>query len=403
MMSGKLKKRLPRTVIILGVVSLLNDVSSEMIYPLLPLFLRDHLKASVAFVGLVEGIAETTASLLKLVSGWVSDRVGRHKLLTFIGYALAGTARPLLATVTAAWQVLVLRFIDRVGKGIRTSPRDVLLANACDESIRGMAFGFHRAMDHFGAAIGPFLASAVLLFAPGDYRLLFALAAVPALLSLFALWFGVPEMVHQPPERGSEQERGDETQETATKFSKAWSGLPTTFQWYLVALFLFTLSNSSDAFLLLRAKDAGISEKAVPLLWAWLHIVKSTTSTHGGILSDKLGRTRAIVLAWLVYSGVYTAFALLQSAWQVWLVFAIYGLHFGLTEGAERALVADLLPPEKRGRGYGAFHFVVGVGMMPASVLFGLLWQLWGFKAAFFFGAGLALGAAGLLATKVRR
>ncbi len=398
------KRRLPKTVVTLGIVSLLNDASSEMIYPLLPFFLREHLKASVTFVGLVEGIAETTASLLKLASGWISDRVGRHKLLTFIGYALAGATRSMLAASTAAWQVLGLRFVDRVGKGIRTSPRDALLANACDENIRGMAFGFHRAMDHLGAAVGPLIASAVLFFSPSNYRLVFALAAVPALLSLFVLWFGISETPSLPSRllNAGTENRFKELKARAG-FAKAWSDLPTNFRWYLAALLLFTLSNSSDAFLLLRAKEAGVPEIAIPLLWTWLHIVKSMAGTHGGMLSDKIGRTQTIVSGWLVYAGVYAAFAFLHSPLQVWAVFTVYGLYFALTEGAERALVADLLPQEKRGLGYGAFHFVVGLGMMPASVLFGLIWQLFGFQAAFFFGAGLALCAAALLATKIRR
>ena len=397
-----MKRSLPKTVVTLGIVSLLNDASSEMIYPLLPFFLREQLKASVAFVGLVEGIAETTASLLKLVSGWLSDKIGRHKLLTFIGYALAGATRPFLAASTAAWQVLGLRFFDRVGKGIRTSPRDALLANACDESIRGMAFGFHRAMDHLGAALGPLLATAILFFAPSNYRLVFALAAVPALLSLFVLWFGVEEtrrevvaVQRDEPSEGQRANRVD--------VLKAWIELPSSFRWYLAAVMLFTLSNSSDAFLLLRAKDAGVDEKLIPLLWTWLHVVKSATGTHGGMLSDRIGRSRAIILGWLVYAGVYASFAFIGSAWQVWMVFTIYGLHFGLTEGAERALVADLLPPEKRGMGYGSFHFTVGIGMLPASVLFGLLWQLFGFRTAFLFGSGLALSAAVLLSLRVRR
>jgi len=373
----------------LGIVSLLNDASSEMIYPLMPFFLREHLKASVAFVGLVEGIAETTASLLKLFSGWLSDRIGRHKILTFLGYALAGLTRPLMAVVTAAWQVLALRFVDRIGKGIRTAPRDALLAGACDEATRGFAFGFHRAMDNFGAVIGPLLASAVLLIAPGNYRLAFALAAVPALLSLGVLWWGVSEETQPLPSASS-----------ALSLRQIGSGvqeLPLAFRWYLASVLLFTLSNSSDAFLLLRAKGCGVAEKMIPLLWTWLHIVKSGTTTHGGLLSDRIGRLNAIRLGWLVYAGVYASFAFLQSPWQVWLAFTVYGLYFGLTEGAERALVADLVPAERRGVGYGAFHFVVGAGMLPASVLFGVLWDVWGVREAFLFGAALALAATVLL------
>ncbi|MFA0750339.1 MAG: hypothetical protein SLRJCFUN_000742 [Candidatus Fervidibacter sp.] len=388
-MATAARRRLPRPVVVLGIVSLLNDASSEMIYPLMPFFLREHLKASVAFVGLVEGIAETTASLLKLFSGWLSDRIGRHKILTFLGYALAGLTRPLMAVVTAAWQVLALRFVDRIGKGIRTAPRDALLAGACDEATRGFAFGFHRAMDNFGAVIGPLLASAVLLIAPGNYRLAFALAAVPALLSLGVLWWGVSEETQPLPSASS-----------ALSLRQIGSGvqeLPLAFRWYLASVLLFTLSNSSDAFLLLRAKGCGVAEKMIPLLWTWLHIVKSGTTTHGGLLSDRIGRLNAIRLGWLVYAGVYASFAFLQSPWQVWLAFTVYGLYFGLTEGAERALVADLVPAERRGVGYGAFHFVVGAGMLPASVLFGVLWDVWGVREAFLFGAALALAATVLL------
>ncbi len=390
-MEASTKQRLPRPVIVLGIVSLLNDASSEMIYPLLPVFLRHALGASVLFVGVVEGIAETTASLLKLVSGWWVDRIGRHKAITFAGYALAGATRPLMALVGAAWQVLVLRFVDRVGKGIRTAPRDALLANACDEAIRGRAFGFHRAMDHLGALIGPLLASAVLFVAPNNYRLVFALAAVPAIFSLFVLWWGISET---PTPR---------TVANRPNFPLAdWRSLDSRFRWFLAAVFLFTLSNSSDAFLLLRAKESRVPDSALPLLWTWLHIVKSVTATPGGALSDRWGRMPTLLLGWGIYALVYAAFAFVNAAWQAWLLFTVYGLYFGLTEGTERALVADLVAPEKRGSGYGAFHFVVGAGMLPASVLFGVLWQWWGAKVAFLFSAGLALSAAALLALVMR-
>ncbi|GBC97726.1 Multidrug resistance protein MdtH [bacterium HR17] len=391
-MAAATRQRLPKTVVTLGIVSLLNDASSEMIYPLLPFFLREQLKASVAFVGLVEGVAETTASLLKLFSGWLADRVGHHKALTVCGYAVAGLTRPLMAAATAAWQVLALRFIDRFGKGIRTAPRDALLANASDASVRGYAFGFHRAMDHLGAVVGPLLASGVLLCAPGNYRLAFALAAVPALMALAVLWWGVREAT-TPPSRAALR-LGDVL---------AWRTFDPRLRWYLLAVGLFTLSNSSDAFLLLRAKACGVAESAIPLLWTWLHIVKSGTATLGGRLSDRIGRVRAIALGWFIYAVVYAGFAFANTAWQVWALFTVYGLYFGLTEGAERALVADLSAPDQRGRGYGAFHFVVGVGMLPASVLFGVLWQQWGAKVAFLFGAALALTAMGVLKASVAR
>ncbi len=394
------RRKLPRTVVSLGVVSLLNDASSEMLYPLLPLFLSQSLGASVAFVGLVEGVAETTASLLKLFSGWLSDRIGRHKALTFWGYALAGATRPLMAVAMAAWQVLFLRFVDRVGKGIRTSPRDALLARACDENIRGMAFGFHRAMDNMGALVGPLLASAVLVFAPENYRLVFVLAALPALLSLFVLWFGVQE--HQEV---VVKQSATKLPSTVANRQSPIAAVPSDlrFRWFLASTFLFTLSNSSDAFLLLRAKGCGVPDAAIPLLWTWLHIVKSAAAMPGGRLSDKIGRTSSIALGWLVYASVYAAFAFSQSPWQIWALFGIYGLYFGLTEGAERALVADLVPEEQRGSGYGTFHFVVGVGMLPASILFGMIWHLLRVEAAFLFGATLAFLASALLTATVRR
>lgn len=390
-MALQIKPRLPRTVITLGIVSLLNDASSEMLYPLLPFFLREHLGASVRFIGLVEGVAETAASLLKLFSGWLVDRVGRHKTLTFAGYALAGATRPLMAMATAAWQVFLLRFLDRVGKGIRTSPRDALLANACDESIRGMAFGFHRAMDNLGALVGPLLSSAILFFAPGNYRLVFFLAAIPALLSLAVLWWGVKEPKAPPSAVRAK---------TFSPFAD-WRTLDVRFRWFLASVLLFTLSNSSDALLLLKAKQCGVGEAAIPLLWTWLHIVKSATTTHGGRLSDRWGRARTLLAGWLLYAAVYAAFAFAHTTWQAWLLFAVYGLYFGLTEGTERAFVADLVPPEKRGSGYGAYHFVVGVGMLPASVLFGVLWDFCGPPLAFLFGASLALSAAILLSVTV--
>lgn len=361
-----------------------------MVYPLLPVFLRHTLGASVLFVGLVEGIAETTASLLKLFSGWWVDRVGRHKAFTFGGYALAGATRPLMALVTAPWQVLALRFLDRVGKGIRTSPRDALLASACEEHLRGLAFGFHRAMDHLGALIGPLLASAVLLFAPGNLRLVFALAAVPALLSLVVLWFGIAEV---KPQRSA----------APTPFPLThWQSFDRRFYWFLAAVLLFTLSNASDAFLLLRAKDCGVPEAALPLLWTWLHIVKSLSSTPGGSLSDRWGRVPTMLLGWGIYAFVYAVFALVSAPWQVWALFTVYGLYFGLTEGTERALVADLVPSALRGSGYGAYHFVVGLGMLPASLLFGALWYWQGAPVAFGVCATLAVSAAALLALTVR-
>jgi MFS family permease len=377
-----LRIQLPRAVVALGMVSLLNDASSEMIYPLLPLFLA-QLGASVAFIGLIEGIAETTASLLKLGSGWLADRRGWHKGLTALGYGLAAFTRPLLALTTAPWQVLCLRFADRVGKGLRTAPRDALIAHATQPASRGLAFGFHRGMDHLGAVIGPMLATAILWWAPKDYRLVFWLAAVPALLSLVVLAYGMRAV--------SEPSRMPTSEPMRLRLPSG------SFRWLLLCVLIFTLGNSSDAFLLLRAEQVGVSPAWVPALWAGLHLLKSLLATPGGALSDRWGRRPALMLGWLVYALVYVGFGFASAAWQITVLFGLYALYFALTESAERAMVAELVPPEQRGQAFGAFHFVVGMGMLPASLLFGLVWQLWGAAAAFLMGAALALTATLLL------
>lgn len=385
-MKASRSRRLPLAVLALGAVSLLNDISSEMVYPLLPLFLA-QLGASVAFIGLIEGLAETTASLLKLVSGWFADRAGKHRALTALGYGLAVFTRPLLALANAPWQVLCLRFADRVGKGIRTAPRDALIAHATEPPYRGLAFGFHRGMDNLGAAIGPLLASGILLLAPRDYRLVFWWSAVPAALALGVLFAGLRRVSEPVP-----------ATRTPPRF-----GLPAgRFRWFLLCVLLFTLGNSSDAFLLLRAEQAGVPAAMVPLLWAGFNLLKSGLSTPGGALADRWGHPRMLVLGWLLYALVYAGFGFASAAWQIGVLFGLYALYFGLTEGAERALVAELVPPEQRGQAFGAFHFVIGVGMLPASVLFGLVWQILGAPAAFLMGAALALLAAALLALRAR-
>jgi len=377
--------RLPRNVTLLGLVSLLNDASSEMIYPLLPIFLKETLHATPAFIGVIEGLAETTASVLKLFSGWLSDRLRQRKRLAFLGYALASFTRPLIALATAAWHILILRFVDRTGKGLRTSPRDALIADSTPENLRGRAFGFHRAMDHAGAVVGPLLAMALLWAWPEEYRLVFALAALPALASLFVIGFGVRDL--RPPA----------AQVPAALPAFTLRPFEARFKRFLGLVLLFTLGNSSDAFLLLRARELGVTVALLPLLWVVLHVVKTLTSTPGGTLSDRLGRQRVIALGWFVYALVYLGLGLANQAWQVWGLFSLYGLFFGLTEGVEKAFVADLVPEDLRGTAYGVYHFTLGLGMFPASVLFGGLWH-WGSPTiAFSFGAALALIAAGLL------
>ena len=364
-------------VLALGFVSLFNDISSEMIYPLLPLFLTETLGAGAAMLGVIEGIAESTASVLKLFSGWLSDRLRKRKILAVVGYTISTITRPLIAIATAGWHILVIRFSDRVGKGVRTSPRDALLADSSDEAIRGKAFGFHRAMDHAGAVIGPLLATAILAWITISYRTVFYLAVIPAIIGVLIL---ILRVVEKPPVG---------TPASAPKITLVNFDRP--FRYYLGVVILFTLGNSTDAFLILRARNLGVPIALIPTIWLVLHLVKMLTATPGGSLSDKMGRKRVITLGWLVYALVYAGFALASEAWHAWALFVTYGLYFGLCEGTEKAFVADLVKPELRGTAYGMFHFAVGIGALPASVIMGLLWNAFGPAVAFGFGASLAL------------
>lgn len=374
-----------RTIFFLGLVSLFTDISSEMIYPLLPVFLISVLGVGPVFVGLVEGVAEATASFLKLFSGWISDRQQKRKFLVVSGYTLSTLTRPLVAAAMAGWHVLLIRFLDRVGKGIRTSPRDALIADSSPGSEHGKAFGFQRALDHTGAVIGPLIAFFLLTFVTQQYRTLFLLAYVPGIIALTLLILGVKERKSAPPGPSSQPIRL-----TLSPFERR-------FKIFLLIIILFSLGNSSDAFLILRAKEAGVSVSLLPLLWMVLHISKSLSATPGGILSDRYGRKKMILAGWILYCGVYFGFASAQTSEMVWILFAVYGLFYGLTEGGERALVANLVAPHLRGTAYGLYHFSIGLSTLPASLLMGLLWEAVGPEAAFSFGAILALSAAILL------
>ena len=388
---------LGRNVVALSIVSLLTDISSEMIYPLLPVFLSATLGASASFIGTIEGAAESTASLLKLFSGWWSDRVRSRKPLVVIGYALATLARPLVAIAQSASQVLAIRLTDRVGKGIRTAPRDALLAESVHPSIRGKAFGIHRAADHTGAVFGPLLAFLLLGAMHLDIRTVFWLAAIPGVLSLIVLIVAVEEtakisnMRPQPAARSAQSGPPDLT-----------TPLDASFWKFLVVMLVFTLGNSTDAFLLLRATQLGVPIALTPILWAVLHVVKATTSGPGGAMSDRVGRKPMIVAGWLLYAAVYFAFGFATTAWHMWVLFAIYGVFFGLTEGVEKALVSDLVPASRRGAAFGWYHLTIGLAALPASVLFGVIWDRAGATSAFIVGGTLALVAALAITTSVR-
>jgi MFS family permease len=410
---------LGRNVLALTLVSFFTDVSSEMIYPLLPVFLTGVLGASASFVGAIEGAAESTSSVLKLVSGWWSDRIRRRKPLVVFGYALASTMRPLVAFARSATEVLVIRLSDRVGKGIRNAPRDALIADSIDSSIRGRAFGFHRAGDHAGGVVGPLIAFALLSWWAMPMRQVFLLAAIPGALAVLISIVGVRE----PPwaEGGGQRAASQRSHSMLRQFLRSLSRrplpaalharpslpalrtLPAPFWSTLAVIVLFTLGNSTDAFLLLRATQLGVPVTLAPVLWALLHVVKALASTPGGALSDRVGRKPTLGAGWLLYAAVYAGFAFASDVWHAWALFAVYGVFFGLTEGTERALIADIVPPERRGSAYGWYHLAVGLGMFPASLLFGVVWDRAGAPTAFLVGATLSLGAALGLSVAVPR
>lgn len=337
------------------------------------------------YLGVIEGIADSVASFVKLWSGDQSDQAGRRKGFIVFGYCVPALVRPLIGLIVAPWQLFAIRVVDRIGKGIRSSPRDALIADSTDGSIRGRAFGFHRAMDNLGAAIGPLLSAAFLLFWPEELRLLFLIAFVPGLLVVVLLVFGLRETpVPLPP-----QER---LRLTLKPFDRH-------FRVYLLALAVFTLGNSSDAFLLVRAGELGVVPVMLPLLWCACHVAKSASNLFLGRAVDRFGSRPALLLGWLVFAGVYLAFGMATSAWEIWSFFILYGLVCGLIEPAERALVANLVGTERKGLAYGWYHFAIGIATLPSSLIFGMLYQYCGPLVAFLWGAGLALIAAILLTT----
>ena len=356
-----------------------------MIYPLLPLFVTATLGASATFVGAIEGAADSVSALLKLASGWLSDRTNRRKPLVVVGYALASAVRPLIAVSQTAAHVLLIRVTDRVGKGIRGAPRDALIADSVEPALRGRAFGFHRAADHAGAVIGPLVAYVLMSQMGIGVRTIFWLAAIPAAIAVIVLVLAVREEAPALPQRSPS------AFPAPLGLSAPIAPLPSRFFAYLVVLLLFTLGNSTDAFLLLRATELGVGAALLPVLWAMLHLVKSLSSTPGGILSDRRGRKPVIVAGWMVYAVVYLMFGHATDAWHIWVLFAIYGVYFGLTEGVERALVADIVPASRRGAAFGWYNLAIGLGALPASVIFGTIYDRFGALTAFTVGAAAAM------------
>ena len=386
--------RLPRSVWLLGWVSFFTDTASEMVYPLLPLFLTRVLGAGAMSLGVVEGVAEAANSVLKIVSGRVADLSGAPKRLVVAGYGISSAARPLIALAGTWLHVLAIRFTDRLGKGIRGAPRDAMLATFADASNRGRVFGFHRAMDHAGAVCGPLIASAFLYLRPGDYRTLFALTVIPGVIVILVL-LRVPDTrtTPQPVQAGNAAGAPAPASQPASRPPS----LPSSFYKAMAVILLFSLGNASDAFLLLRFSDIGVDDFWIPFLWSAIHVVKSAASLAGGLVSDRLGRRHVIGLGWLIYAAVYVAFASTQAAPVLVGVFLAYGLYFGLTEGVEKAWVADLSPAAARGTAFGIYNALLGAGALTASLLFGAIWTRVSPAAAFYTGAGFALTATVLL------
>ncbi len=422
-----MKSKISANVVALGLVSLCTDAATEMIYPLVPIFIA-ALGSGPIVLGIIEGLAETTAALLKLTSGIFSDRVRRRKPLVVIGYAISSFARPFTGVVTAAWQVVLIRMIDRVGKGIRTAPRDALIAASTDPSSRGLAYGFHRAMDHSGAVLGPALALLVLVVLAGAFgvrgtldllRWIFILSIAPGFIAVLVLIVFVRESAEPP----------------ALAFKFSLRRFDRNFYAYLAIVVLFTLGNSSDAFLLFRAAEVlradpttgallaalpfaadlkrtltGLDAELflLPLLWAFFHLIKAVCSTPLGALSDRIGRKTVITAGWAIYALVYAGFAFFDRFPEEWRLFAVcalfatYALFYAFSEGAEKAFVVDLVGADERGSAFGLYNFAVGLGALPASLVFGLLYHSFGGTVAFTTGAGLAGCAMVLLALFTR-
>jgi MFS family permease len=388
--------RLPRPVWLLGWVSLATDAATEAVYPLLPYFLTRVLGAGAVSLGVVEGAAEAVNSILKIVSGRVADRAPAKRPLVLLGYGISSIARPFISVTTTWTQVFTVRVLDRVGKGIRSAPRDAMLATWATPHNRGRVYGFHRGMDHLGAVAGPAFATLFLLVYPESYRALFALTIVPGAIAV-ALIFFVPEPGRVDHGAGAQLAPPARIEQSKPGPFVSSYGMPRQFTLFMVVLSIFALGNSTDAFLLLRLTDAAGTARFVPLMWAALHIVKAGVSMVGGAWSDRIGRRAVIGTGWLVYAAVYVGFATSETLVALVAWFLAYGFYFGFAEGAEKALVADLAPAASRGLAFGIYNAVQGLGALTASLVFGLIWRAYGPAAAFGVGALLALVATALL------
>ncbi len=383
--------KLHPNIFFLGLTSLLNDFSSELIFTFLPLFLTNILGTSTVVVGLIGGISGSADSLFRIASGWYSDKIGNRKRLTVIGYAMSTIARPFMLLAGSWGGVTGIRFADRMGKGIRNAPRDALVADSVSSEERGRAFGLQRALDTSGAVIGLAVAAIVVYLVQGDaatlqkntFQMMIIIGIIPAILGTLVILFLVKEV----------RKSNGALKQAAEARAKA-GGLSRQYKIFLLMLGIFTLGNTSDFFVILRAQNLGDSIINIALILVMFNLIYAAVSIPAGVLSDKLGRRKLIVIGWLIYAAVYSGFAAAGASWQVWILFAGYGIYYGMVEGVSRAFVADLVPVESRGTAYGWYNGVLSIALLPASLIAGWLWSAVNPSAVFYFGAAMALIAA---------
>ncbi|MBI5056554.1 MAG: MFS transporter [Nitrospirae bacterium] len=380
---------LNRNVFFTGLVSFFMDFSSEMIYPLVPIFLSSVLGVNKSVIGLIEGIAESTASLLKVFSGWLSDRMGKRKVLMVAGYGISALSRPVIALSTVWGHVLTFRFIDRFGKGIRGAPRDAIIAESTPRAELGRSFGFHRGMDTFGAVAGPAVAFVILSLFTGNYRLVFWLSMIPGIIAVVVILFFIKE----------QKINGAEVRKRGSAEGKDFraSELPnfrTNFDWryktFVAIATLFAIGNSSDVFLILKATSAGIKETQIPVLYLFFNLVYALTAMPAGILSDRIGRKRIILSGFVLFGFIYWGFAVATEQGHIWGLFLLYGVFMGLTEGIQKAYLGSIIPAECKATAYGIYNTFVGIAVFPASVVGGYLWDKFGPHATFYYGMSTA-------------
>ncbi|MGQ9745491.1 MAG: MFS transporter [Dissulfurimicrobium sp.] len=374
-----------KNVVITGLVSFFMDASSEMVYPLVPLFLANVLGVDKAIIGLIEGIAESTASILRVFSGWLSDRIGSRKWLMAVGYGLAVLSRPIIA-LSQSWRgILTSRFIDRLGKGIRTAPRDAILAESTEKAYLARAFSLHRSMDTIGAVVGPLTAFFMLRFFQNNYRLVFWASIIPGVIAVLLIVFFITEK----EKKKAKTPAAERPYFTLRHFN--WR-----FRLFIVIVAIFAFGNSSDAFLMLKAGQAGVKPTLIPIIYLTFNLVYAFSAIPAGIAADRFGKKRIILAGFIVFALIYYGFAVTGDAYMVWLLFAIYGIFMGLTEGVQKAYLATIIPPDFKATAFGVYNTVIGLAMLPASIIGGWLWDNVSSSATFYFGSVMAAISASL-------